>query len=128
MENNVLEFECIGLNNGGKFPIENTGRGKDISPEFIIQNLSKNAVALMITLEDLCHPIKGFTHWIIWNIPARDKITKAIPSGSRQSLENKLPEVDISSILKKLNKLKILFLTEKECLSIPIRMERDGNK
>lgn len=48
MENNVLEFECVGLNNGGKFPIENTGRGKDISPEFIIQNLSTNAVTLMI--------------------------------------------------------------------------------
>ena len=53
MENNVLEFECVGLNNGGKFPIENTGRGKDISPEFIIQNLSTRAVTLMITLEDL---------------------------------------------------------------------------
>ncbi|MBD5525299.1 MAG: RiPP maturation radical SAM protein 1 [Lachnospiraceae bacterium] len=47
---------------------------------------------------------------------------------SRQLLENKLPGVDISSILKKLNKMKILFLTGKECLSIPIRMERDGNK
>ena len=44
---------------------------------------------------------------------------------SRQLLENKLPGVDISSILIKLNKMKILFLTEKECLSIPIRMERD---
>ena len=35
----------------------------------------------MITLEDLSHPIKEFTHWIIWNIPAADKIMKAIPSG-----------------------------------------------
>ena len=24
--------------------------------------------------------IKRFTHWIIWNIPATDKIVKAIPS------------------------------------------------
>ena len=35
----------------------------------------------MITLEDLRYPIKGLTHWIIWNIPATDKIMKAIPSG-----------------------------------------------
>ena len=78
MESNILEFECVGLNDGGKFPIENTGRGQDISPEFIIRNLNTNAVTLMITLEDLSHPIKGFTHWIIWNIPATDKIIKAI--------------------------------------------------
>ena len=81
MESNILEFECVGLNDGGKFPIENTGRGQDISPEFIIRNLNTNAVTLMITLEDLSHPIKGFTHWIIWNIPATSKIEKAISKG-----------------------------------------------
>lgn len=81
MGNNVLEFECMGLNDGGKFPVENTGRGKDISPEFIIRNLSANAVTLIVTLEDLSHPIKRFTHWIVWNIPATDRIMKAIPSG-----------------------------------------------
>lgn len=86
MAQSVLEFECVGLNDGGKFPTENTGRGKDISPEFIIRNLSSDAVTLMVTLEDLSHPIKGFTHWIIWNIPASDKIMKAIPSGKSVSL------------------------------------------
>ena len=70
MTHNMLEFECVGLNDGGIFPIEHTGRGTDLSPEFIIQNLSPNAVTMIITLEDLSHPIKGFTHWIIWNIPA----------------------------------------------------------
>lgn len=81
MGKNVLELECTGMKNGGKFPIENTGRGKDISPEFIIKNLSPHARSFIITLEDLSHPIKKFTHWIIWNIPAADKITSAIPSG-----------------------------------------------
>lgn len=36
MNHTVLEFECVGMDNGGKFPIEYTGRGQDISPEFII--------------------------------------------------------------------------------------------
>ncbi len=31
----LLEFSIVGLENGGKFPIEYTGRGKDISPEII---------------------------------------------------------------------------------------------
>lgn len=39
----------------------------------------------MITLEDLSHPIKNFTHWVIWDIPAADKIAKAIPSGKTVS-------------------------------------------
>ncbi len=82
MENNKLEFVCTGIENGGKFPIENTGRGQDISPEFVIQNLSPQAKTVAITLEDVSHPVKNFTHWIIWNIPAANQIKGAIPSGN----------------------------------------------
>lgn len=81
MNNDVLEFECIGMDNGSRFPIEYTGRGQDISPEFVIRNLSLNAKTLAVTLEDLSHPVKDFTHWIIWNIPAADKIKGNIPAG-----------------------------------------------
>ena len=81
MDNNTLEFYCIGIENGGKFPIEYTGYGQDISPEFVIKNLSSMAVTVAITLEDLTHPIKNFTHWLIWNIPASDKIKGNINAG-----------------------------------------------
>ena len=81
MNHTVLEFECVGMDNGGKFPIEYTGRGQDISPEFIIKNLSSDAKTLAITLEDISHPIKNFTHWLIWNIPAADRIKGDIPTG-----------------------------------------------
>lgn len=85
MERNILEFECDGIKSDGKFSVENTGRGEDISPEFQIKNLSHSAKSLIITLEDLSHPIKKFTHWIIWNIPAMSKVPKAIPSGKNVS-------------------------------------------
>lgn len=66
MSVDILLFECSGMKNGEKFPIENTGRGQDISPEFIIKNLSSSAKTLAITLEDVKHPFfKDFTHWII---------------------------------------------------------------
>lgn len=81
MNENVLEVECIRMDNGGKFPVEYTGRGQDVSPEFVIKNLSPNAKTLAITLEDLSHPIKNFTHWLIWNIPAADRIMGKIPAG-----------------------------------------------
>ena len=44
MNNTVLEFECIGVDGGSKFPIEYTGRGQDISPEFIIENTKPPAM------------------------------------------------------------------------------------
>ena len=52
-----------------------------MSPEIVIGNLSTNAETLAVTLEDISHPIKNFTHWIIWNIPAASKIERAIPKG-----------------------------------------------
>lgn len=82
---NILEFECMGINDDHKFSIKYTGRGEDISPEFVIKNLSPHAKTLVITLEDMSYPIKNFTHWIIWNIPAIDKILQAIPAGKRVS-------------------------------------------
>ena len=77
-----LLLECPGMENGGRFPIEHTGRGRDISPGFSIGNVSPKAKTLAVTLEDVKHPLfKEFTHWLIWNIPATEKIAGAIPDG-----------------------------------------------
>ena len=81
MEQKILLFECVGIKDSGVFPLANTGRGRDVSPEFVIHNLALDAQTLIITLEDLSHPIKNFTHWLIWNIPAMTKIPAAIPAG-----------------------------------------------
>ena len=65
MEQKILQFECVGIKDGGVFPLDNTGRGCDVSPKFVIHNLAPGAQTLIITLEDLSHPIKNFTHWVI---------------------------------------------------------------
>jgi len=77
----ILKFKCSGIDEQGIFFLEYTGYGKNISPEFVIENLSPSAKTIAITLEDLSHPIKDFTHWIIWNIPATNIIRKEILSG-----------------------------------------------
>ena len=81
MNNRILEFECRGIDFRGNFIIEHTGYGLDVSPEFVVENLSPSAKTIAITLEDLSHPIKDFTHWIVWNIPATNSIREEIPSG-----------------------------------------------
>lgn len=85
-----LQIKCVGLENNGIFPLEYTGRGKDLSPEFILMNLSPAAKTIAVTLEDVKHPLfKNFTHWVIWNIPATPKIIGAIPHGKKvESLHN----------------------------------------
>ena len=40
MEIEVLRFHCPGLTDGGWFPLDYTGRGKDLSPEIVLVNLS----------------------------------------------------------------------------------------
>ena len=82
MKADTLEFICTGIENGGIFPTENTGRGQDKSPEFILMNLSPQVKTLAIILEDVSHPIKNFTHWLIWNIPAANRVDSGISAGS----------------------------------------------
>ena len=86
MEIEALRFHCPGLTNGGRFPLEYTGRGKDLSPEIVLVNLSPQAKTLAVTLEDLSHPMKGFTHWVMWNFPARRVIPGGLPK--RERMEN----------------------------------------
>lgn len=88
--NYELQIQCVGLENNGTFPLEYTGRGKDISPEFVLTNLSPAAKTIAITLEDIKHPLfRNFTHWVIWNVPASQNIIGAIPHGKNvESLNN----------------------------------------
>ena len=83
MEMETLRFRCPGLEDGGRFPLEYSGRGKNLSPEIVLENLSPRARTLAVTLEDLNHPVKGFTHWVMWNFPARKVIPGGIPKYDR---------------------------------------------
>ena len=76
----LLTVHCPGIENG-KFLLDHTGRGQDVSPELILEGLSPEAKTLAVTLEDMSHPIKGFTHWVIWTLPVSDRIPEAIPAG-----------------------------------------------
>ena len=86
MEIETLRFRCPGLDNGGWFPREYTGRGRDLSPEIVLEDLSPRARTLAVTLEDMSHPVKGFTDWVMWNFPARKVIPGGLPKHER--LEN----------------------------------------
>jgi Raf kinase inhibitor-like YbhB/YbcL family protein len=77
-----LMIDCNGFENGDVIPVKYTGRGEDVSPEFLIKNLSANAKTVAIIFDDVKHHIFGtYNHWVIWNIPARDTVPENIPHG-----------------------------------------------
>ncbi len=77
----VFGLECHAISDGGRFPIEHTGRGADVSPELLLENLPPETVTLAVILEDLDHLIRGFPHWVIWNLPPEARIPGGIPKG-----------------------------------------------
>lgn len=76
----ILQVRCPGIENS-KFLLSHTGRGRDLSPELVLENLSPGAKTLAVVLEDMSHPMKDFTHWVVWNLPAADRVPGAIPAG-----------------------------------------------
>ena len=79
----VFGLECHAISDGGRFPIKHTGRGADVSPELLLENLPPETVTLAVILEDLDHLIRGFPHWVIWNLPPEARIPGGIPKGGR---------------------------------------------
>lgn len=83
MESGVLKVSSPGVTAEGGFRVEHTGRGADRSPELVLEGLSSGTVTLAVVLEDLDHPIPGFAHWLVWNLPAAPRIPPALPAGRR---------------------------------------------
>lgn len=69
--------------NKGLIPIQYTGYGADTSPELILSGLDARAESLVVIMNDRGHPIPGYNHWVIWNIPPALSIPANIPHGSR---------------------------------------------
>ena len=68
---------------GGWIPDHNAGYGEDQSPEFHIEGIDEKAETMIITLDDLGHPLEpGYNHWIAWNIAPAECIPGSIPKGS----------------------------------------------
>lgn len=60
---------------GGWIPDYNAGFGEDQSPEFHIEGIAPKAETMVITLDDLGHPLEpGYNHWVAWNIKPADCI------------------------------------------------------
>lgn len=69
-DSNTLKVTSNAFKDGQYMPVDYTGFGKDMSPDFRLHNLSKKAVSIAIIMDDLDIPfLPAYNHWLIWNIP-----------------------------------------------------------
>lgn len=48
--------------------------GENISPGLIFENIPEGTIALALVMEDIDSPNGAFVHWVMWNIPVRQKM------------------------------------------------------
>lgn len=64
-------------------PNRYSGFGEDFSPEIHIDGIDARTVSMVITLDDLGHPIRpGYNHWVAWNIPPVNVLPEHLPRGA----------------------------------------------
>ena len=79
----MLTLTTPSFPDGGYIPECNSGFGEDKSPLFLIEGIDSRTKTMVITLDDLGHPIQpGYNHWIVWNITPSRTIPAGIPKGS----------------------------------------------
>lgn len=79
---NKLTVTSPAFAEGGWIPLENSARGRDVSPQLDLHGLTEGARSIAVTLDDASHPLfPNYNHWLIWNIPASPRLPPAIPHG-----------------------------------------------
>jgi Raf kinase inhibitor-like YbhB/YbcL family protein len=64
-------------------PDRNSAYGGNFSPEFVLEGIDEKAVSVVITLDDLGHPIQpGYNHWVAWNIAPARVLPGHLPKGA----------------------------------------------
>ena len=60
--------------NNNRLPIKYTCDGQGINPPLMIENIPSDAKSLVLIVEDPDAPSGTFDHWIVWNIPPKERI------------------------------------------------------
>ena len=75
-----MKITSSAFQNNKLIPSEYTCQGENLSPPLEFSNIPKNAKTLVLIMDDPDAPSGTFTHWLVWNIPA--KVTE-IEEGER---------------------------------------------
>lgn len=80
IDQGMMKLTSPAFNNNGNIPKKYTCDGENVSPGLLIGGVPKNAVSLVLIMDDPDAPIGTFVHWVAYNI---DPKTTDIKEGSK---------------------------------------------
>jgi Raf kinase inhibitor-like YbhB/YbcL family protein len=72
--NKTLLIKSPAFANGGFIPSKYTCNGANINPELTIKDIPGDTKSLALIVDDPDAPKGTFDHWVMWNIPVKEKI------------------------------------------------------
>jgi len=77
-----MNLSCPDFANNALMPEKFTCEGEGLSPEFIIEGIPPNAKALALIVDDPDAPGGDFVHWLVYNMPVKEKIEENSSPGT----------------------------------------------
>jgi Raf kinase inhibitor-like YbhB/YbcL family protein len=69
-----LEVTSPAFKHNGSIPSKYTCDGENVNPPLNIKGLPEATKSLVLIVDDPDAPMGTWNHWVVWNIPPRDKI------------------------------------------------------
>lgn len=83
-----LQIVSPAFKDGGEIPVQFTCKGQGISPPLSIAGVPESAKSLVLIMHDPDAVGGDFTHWLVWDIPPKDKglTSSDVPVGAIQGI------------------------------------------
>jgi len=69
-----LRITSPSFQNNGAIPAKYTCDGNDVNPPLNITGIPREAKSLVLIVDDPDAPMGTFVHWVVWNIPPKERI------------------------------------------------------
>jgi Raf kinase inhibitor-like YbhB/YbcL family protein len=79
----TLTVSSPAFSNNGSIPSKYTCDGSNINPELMIKDIPTDTKSLVLIVDDPDAPKGTFDHWVMWNIPVKDKIDENSAPGTQ---------------------------------------------
>ena len=70
----VLEVTSPMFKHNGPIPSKYTCDGENVNPPLNIQGIPEGTKSLVLVVDDPDAPMGTWDHWVVWNIPPKEKI------------------------------------------------------
>ena len=81
--NKTLTVNSPAFENNQSIPPKYTCDGSNINPALTIKDIPKETQSLVLVMDDPDVPKGTFDHWIMWNIPVKEKIEENSAPGTQ---------------------------------------------